>query len=90
MRPAGQNDKSPCSSICNNMVTDENKNEVAGTGNSDGHPGGGNMSDLQLQGGVVGLHRSECRQRLQLRQRLMSMKGGVPDRLCRDGVPGRC
>ena len=45
---AGQNDKSPCSSNRNNMVTDENINEVAGSDNSDRHPGGGNMSGLQL------------------------------------------
>ena len=38
MRPAGQNDKSPCSSNHNNMVADENTNEVAGTGHSDVHP----------------------------------------------------
>ena len=56
MRPAGQNDKSPCRSDRNNIVTDENMNEVARMGNSDRHPGGGNMSGLQLQGGVVGLH----------------------------------
>ena len=56
MQPARQNDKSPYSLIRNNMVTDENKNEVAGMGNSDWHPGGGNMSDLHLQGGVEGLH----------------------------------
>ena len=54
MRPAGQNDKSPCKSDCNNIVTDENTNEVAGMGNYD--PGGGNMSNLQLQDRVVGLH----------------------------------
>ena len=69
MRPVGQNDKLPSSSGRNNIVTDENTNEVAGTGNSDRHPEGGNISGIQLQGGVVGLH--ECLQRWQLRQRLM-------------------
>ena len=56
MWPAGQNDKSPCSLNRNNMVTDKNTNEVAGTGNSDVHPRGGHMSGLQLQGGVMGFH----------------------------------
>ena len=56
MRLAGQNDKSPCRSGHNNTVADENTNEVAGMGNSNRHPGGGNISGLQLQGGVVGLH----------------------------------
>ena len=57
------------------MVTDENTNEVAGTGNSDVHPGGGNMSGLQLQVRSWAFTWSECCQRLQLRQCLMSMNG---------------